>query len=169
MLCDELQRSKAVQSIGKNGINQIIYALHNSKIHPAKPHKHQGGLKFSTHLKLPDQNFENGTTFLYYLQQRCLVYSKKISVVSTISTVSSLRPTSPTGTPLSPQHQQAKTSANQHKRIIRSLLAVVFVFFLCMTPFCVTKLVKVRLLHISQGFALDPIPRARPWLAKYYG
>ncbi|XP_067942808.1 D(1) dopamine receptor-like [Watersipora subatra] len=40
-------------------------------------------------------------------------------------------------------YTKQKTSANQHQKIIRSLLVVVIIFFFCMTPFCVTKLIKV--------------------------
>ncbi|XP_076313685.1 5-hydroxytryptamine receptor 4-like [Tachypleus tridentatus] len=32
-----------------------------------------------------------------------------------------------------------------HQKIVRSILVVTFVFFLCMTPFCLTKLLKVLL------------------------
>ena len=57
-----------------------------------------------------------------------------------------------TNNPSNPQVQKASKSAS---KTIRSLLVVVVLFFICMTPFCVTKFLKVIFSDASQvpGYA----------------
>ena len=57
-----------------------------------------------------------------------------------------LRPTE-TNQPLPLTTEQERHLIRSHRRIIRSISIVVAIFFVCMTPFCVTKLVKIIFLR----------------------